>query len=108
MIFSPHSLLDLIRNGKIVRNLSDRELLTPEGVGFDLRVGSLSVIGNGSGSLKISTRRTPTTDSISADGNHCIFLYPGKTYLVSTIEEFDLPPDLAAIFFLEAHFLEAV
>lgn len=99
MIYSPHALLDLVRNGKIVRNLSDRELLTPEGVGFDLRLGSLSIIGNGSGSLRISTRRTPPNEPMTADENQCIFLSPGMTYLASTIEEFDLPPDLAATFF---------
>lgn len=99
MIYSPHSLLDLVRNGKIVRNLSDRELLTPEGVGFDLRLASLSVVGNGSGSLRIATRRTPPNELVTSDDNGCLSLSPGKTYLASTTEEFDLPPDLAATFF---------
>lgn len=99
MIFSPHSLLDLIRIGKIVRNLSDRELLTPEGFGFDLRLASLSAVGNGSGSLRVTTRRTPPDDPIKENEDNCWLLYPGKTYLASTVEEFELPPDLAATFF---------
>lgn len=99
MIYSPSALLDLVRNGQIVKNLSDRELLTPEGVGFDLRLGSLSVIGDGSGSLRVSTRRTPPVRVISADERGCVSLEPGETYLASTVEEFNLPPELAATFF---------
>ena len=99
MIYSPHSLLDLVRNGKIITNLSDRELNSPEGVGFDLRLSSLSSVGSGSGSLRTSTRRTPQNELLDADANSCFALDSGKTYLATTIEEFDLPPDMAAIFF---------
>jgi dUTP pyrophosphatase len=98
MIYSPHSLLAIVRDGKIIKNLSERELKAPEGVGFDLRLASLSVVGNGSGSLKISTRRTPASEAIALTDN-CWFLEPGRTYLASTIEEFYLPLDLAAVFF---------
>ncbi|SNX58742.1 deoxycytidine triphosphate deaminase [Nitrosomonas ureae] len=98
MIYTPQSLLATIREGKIIKNLSERELKTPEGVGFDLRLASISVVGNGRGSLKVSTRRTPDSESIKLS-NNCWFLEPGKTYLASTIEEFNLSPDLAAVFF---------
>lgn len=99
MIYSPASLLEEIRKGNIVRNLSDRELHTPEGVGFDLRIASLSVIESGSGSLKISTRRTPSAKKIPWDKNGCAQLRPNNTYLAVTCEEFELPPSLAALFF---------
>jgi dUTP pyrophosphatase len=99
MIFSPNSLLDLIRVGKIVRNLSNRELVTPEGVGFDLRIATLSAVGIGTGSLKVATRRTPSDDPIKINADNCWLLESGKTYLATTIEEFELPPDLAATFF---------
>lgn len=99
MIYTPHSLLPHIKEGRIVRNLSDRELLTPEGVGFDLRIASLSEICHESGSLKISTRRTPSHRAILVNDNNCWFLLPSKTYLVTTFEEFELPADLSAVFF---------
>jgi len=99
MIYSPHLLLELIRAGKIVRNLSDRELSTPEGVGFDLRIASLSSVSEGGGSLKISTRRTPLDEPLKANDDNCWLLSPGRTYLASTIEEFELPSDMAATFF---------
>lgn len=99
MIYSPQVLLTFIRSGKIIKNLSDRELLNPEGVGFDLRLSSLSSVGVGSGSLQTSTRRTPENDFIKANESNCFYLEPGHTYLATTIEEFDLPHDLAAVFF---------
>lgn len=99
MINSPHSLLELIHTGKIVRNLSDRELLKPEGVGFDLCLSSLSSVGSGGGSLRTATRRTPENVLIQANENNCFYLESGRTYLATTTEEFDLPSDLAAVFF---------
>lgn len=99
MIYSPYSLLEHIYTGKIIKNLSERELLTPEGVGFDLRLASLSVIGPGCGSLRVSSRRTPVDEVLVFNSDNCLLLEPGKTYLASTIEEFDLPSDLAAFFF---------
>lgn len=99
MIYSPESLLEEIRKGNIIRNLSDRELYTPEGVGFDLRIASLAVIDSGSGSLRIGTRRTPKANTIPWDKNGCAQLKPNSTYLVVTYEEFELPPNLAALFF---------
>lgn len=99
MIFSPNALLDEIRAGKIVRNLSSRELLTPEGVGFDLCVSDISEIGAGSGSLGIKNRRTPSSSKVDVSETDQIFLAPGKTYLVTTVEHFELPEGLAAVFY---------
>ena len=99
MIYSPNSLQEAVRHGKIIKNLADRELNTPEGVGFDLRLKSLACVAAGSGSLRESTRRTPESTLLAADVNQCFFLEPGKTYLASTIEEFNLPESMAALFF---------
>jgi deoxycytidine triphosphate deaminase len=99
MIYSPKSILKKIRNGEIIKHLSQREVNNPEGVGFDLQIASLSEISSDCGSLKISTRRTPSHKSIEVNSDNCWLLEPGKTYLASTKEEFDLPIDLAAIFF---------
>jgi len=90
--------MQAISEGKIIRNLSERELTRPEGVGFDLRLKSLMEISQGSGSLRVETRRTPTSLEVdAADGLYS--LLPGKCYLATTIEEFDLPSTLAALFF---------
>jgi len=98
MIQSPKKLLTLIKNNKIIRNLSERELFTPEGVGFDLRLGSLSQISAGGGYLGTDTRRTP--NSISVDPTNGVYtLIPNKVYLATTVEEFSLPSNLAADFF---------
>ncbi|WP_041413210.1 dCTP deaminase [Shewanella frigidimarina] len=99
MIYSPKSLLEEIRKGNIIRNLSERELNAPEGVGFDLRIASLSVIESGSGSLRIDTRRTPSAESILWDSNGYIKLKSNSTYLAVTCEEFELPQDMAALFY---------
>lgn len=99
MIYTPDSLLNLINEGKVVKHLSERELNTPEGVGFDLRVSNVSVLTGGGGSLRCETRRTPEVIDLNINSNGCYYLKPGEIYLVSTIEEFDLPDDLAALFY---------
>lgn len=98
MIYSPAALMQEISEGKIIRNLSQRELIQPEGVGFDLRLKNLAEICHGSGSLLVDTRRTPTSSVVEANCD-IYLLQPGKCYLATTIEEFDLPNTLAAVFF---------
>ncbi|WP_447803659.1 dCTP deaminase [Pseudomonas serbica] len=99
MIQSPMSLLELIREGKLIKNLSARELQNPEGVGFDLQLANLSRIGSGSGSLRSTTRRTPDSEFLSADNDGCFRMEPGRSYLATTIEEFDLPEGMVALFY---------
>lgn len=99
MVITPKSLLEMIHDGKIIKNLSNRELNSPEGVGFDLRLGKIAMLKSGSGSLKINTRRTPEVNNINPDTTNCFQLEPGKTYLATTIEEFELPNELAAVFY---------
>ena len=67
MIYSPHSLLKLVRDGKLIKHLAHRELTTPEGVGFDLRLAGLSRLTVGGGSLRESTRRTPASEGMIAE-----------------------------------------
>lgn len=99
MIYTPDLLLNLIKEGKVVKYLSERELESPEGVGFDLRVSSVSLLSGSGGSLKRETRRTPDVIDLRTNSDGCFYLQPGEIYLVSTIEEFDLPDDLAATFY---------
>lgn len=99
MIVSPKSLLTLIAQGKIIQNLSDRELSSPEGIGFDLTVAKVFILEQGSGSLRRDTRRTPSTTEVIHDCNGCFFLKSKEIYLVTTVEHFDLPSNLAALFY---------
>jgi deoxycytidine triphosphate deaminase len=99
LIHTPESLSHLINDGKVIKYLSERELNSPEGVGFDLRVSKVSVLTGGGGSLKCDTRRTPEIVNLNANDDGCYVLRKGEVYLVSTMEEFDLPDDLAAFFY---------
>ena len=41
MIIGVKKLLELVKEKKLVENLSERELKNPEGAGFDIRIGEL-------------------------------------------------------------------
>lgn len=58
MILGVSELLRLVREKKLVENLSERELTNPEGAGFDLRIGALYRV-NGKGFLGVTERETP-------------------------------------------------
>jgi len=44
MVLGVNKLLKLVKNKKLVENLSQRELKNPEGAGFDLRLGKVHKI----------------------------------------------------------------
>ena len=101
MIVSAYRLLEEIKLGRIIKNLDARELNSPEGVGFDLRIGTISSI-SGMGALGIETRRTGSATpvaTVNGNGNVYVRLEAGKTYLATTIEEFDLPEGLVGMFY---------
>jgi deoxycytidine triphosphate deaminase len=99
MIISPLELLPEIREGRILKNLGERDLENPEGIGFDLRLGDLSVIESGLGSLRVETRKTPPSKRINRGSSNFFHLLPETSYLATTCEAFDLPDGLAAQFF---------
>ena len=48
MILGIDKLLKLVQEENLVKNFSERELNSPEGTGFDLRIGELYILkGNG-------------------------------------------------------------
>ncbi len=92
-------LLKLVREDKLVENLSERELTNPEGAGFDLRVGEVFVLEGGEAFLGEFERYTPKVGSIAKyKENKEVILKPGDFVLVKTIEKVNLPKDVAAIF----------
>ncbi|MEK6819937.1 MAG: dCTP deaminase [Nanoarchaeota archaeon] len=94
-----NELLKLVRENKLVENLSERELTNPEGAGFDLRVGEIFIIKEGESFLGETERFTPDVKSIAKYGSSKgIILQPGDFVLVKTIEKVNLPKDIAAIF----------
>ena len=92
-------LLRLVRENKLVENLSERELTNPEGAGFDLRVGEVFRIKDGESFLGETERLTPEVESIAKYGEkNEIILKSGEFVLIKTMEKVNLPSDVAAIF----------
>ena len=88
----------------MVENLCDRELNSPEGAGFDIRLGEIFEL-EGGGFLGVEERNTPNAKSVAKHDpskteieNYFIF-EPGKYYLVKTMEKVNLPTTLSGIIF---------
>jgi len=109
MVLGVDKLLELVKEKNLVEGLCERELNSPEGAGFDLRLGELYEL-EGEGFLGIENRDTPNlkkvaeylpTEALAKEGKSDepeIFftLKPGKYYLVTTIESVNLPKNLIA------------
>jgi deoxycytidine triphosphate deaminase len=99
MILGTKKLLELVREKKLVENLSERELKNPEGAGFDLRVGELYKI-SGKGFLGIEERETPEMELVAKYQEGEIIkveLEPKIYYVLKTIETVNMPEDILAI-----------
>ena len=100
MILGVSELLRLVREKKLVENLSERELTNPEGAGFDLRIGTLYRV-KGKGLLEIEKRETPAMEEVvsySPDKNRSVSLEPNVYYVMKTIEKVNTPNDVAILF----------
>lgn len=99
MILGPEKLLKLVKTKKLVEGLSERELINPEGTGFDLRIGEVFKI-TGSAFLGETHRKTPDIKSIKIHNSKkksSIKIKPGDFFLVKTIEKINLPINLSAV-----------
>ena len=99
MFLGAEQLLKLVKENKLVSGLSERELTTPEGAGFDLRIGELYSI-KGQGFLGVTERETPEMELLAKyeEGKSLeINLEPGNYYLMKTIEQVNMPENLLAI-----------
>jgi deoxycytidine triphosphate deaminase len=100
MVLGIDKLLQLVKEKKLVENLSERELNNPEGAGFDFRIGEVYEIA-GEGFLGVEERQTPEAKLVAKYNpeEKTIFEFqPNKFYLFKTIEKVNLPEDLALIF----------
>ncbi len=106
MILGVKKLLELVKKKKLVENLSERELKTPEGAGFDIRIGELYEL-KGQGFLGIEERKTPEIRLVAKyDEKRTrpqprpkkVGLEPKTYYLMKTVEKLNLPENLLALF----------
>lgn len=99
MPIGPKILLKLVKEKKLVENLSERELTNPEGAGFDIRLGEVfGLIENKGNFLGIADRKTPEAKSLAKfkEGKEKFFSFKkSKYYLIKTIENVNLPKDIA-------------
>jgi deoxycytidine triphosphate deaminase len=101
MILGIKDLEKLVKENKLVENLCERELINPEGAGYDLRMGEVFEL-KGEGFLGIEERNTPEVTSIAkfdpSKEEHFVF-EPGKYHLIKTMEKVNLPSDISGIIF---------
>jgi deoxycytidine triphosphate deaminase len=100
MIIGPKKLLKLVKTKKIVENLSKRELTSPEGAGFDLRLGEIYQI-SGRAFLGIKERQTPKIKLFAkyqTNKTTTFTIKPGKYYLITTIEKVNTPKNIVIDF----------
>ncbi len=100
MILAVNKLLKLVKKKRLVENLSERELKSPEGAGFDLRIGELYQ-AEGKGFLGIDERKTPKIKLIAKFEKKKakkVFLEPKTYYLMKTVEKLNMPDNLLALF----------
>ncbi|MCR4276702.1 MAG: hypothetical protein NUV87_01085 [Candidatus Roizmanbacteria bacterium] len=101
MILGPKKLLQLVKKIKLVENLDKRELTTPEGAGFDIRLGEVHKLDGGKAYLGLTHRETPKVISkikYQSSKLQSITIKPGDFYLLSSIETFNIPLNLTVNF----------
>ena len=104
MIIGIKKLHELVKGQKLVENLCERELNSPEGAGFDLRFGEVYEI-EGDGFLGVEERSTPDIKLVAKnnpnkDEKDNFFVFkPGEYYLIKTMEKVSLPTNLSGIIF---------
>lgn len=101
MVVGTKQLLELVKTQELVEGLDQRELINPEGAGFDLRVDKLLIPAEPS-FLGITHRRTAEMKTIAVFRKNAkkqvIYpIRPGEFYLAKTIERVDTPENLLGI-----------
>jgi deoxycytidine triphosphate deaminase len=101
MILGPKKLLQLVKTKKLVENLDRRELTTPEGAGFDIRLGEVHKLSGGKAFLGVTHRETPNIKTVAKFNQAKVTSYtikPGEFCLMSSIETFNIPLDITVNF----------
>ena len=97
-------VMQRIEEGFLLENLGERDLTNPEGVGIDLRLGSVHKIIKGGAFIEagLGKRKGVETKEIAkfidgAKKQKFISIEPGQYYLVQTLESVNTPLDLMPI-----------
>ncbi|MBI5127183.1 hypothetical protein HZA76_01880 [Candidatus Roizmanbacteria bacterium] len=101
MILGPKKLLQLVKTKKLVENLDKRELTTPEGAGFDIRLGEIHKLDGGRAFLGVTHRETPNIKTVAKYNFNKVTSYkikPGEFVLMSSIETFNIPLNITVNF----------
>ncbi len=97
MLLGIKKLHELVEKEKLVENLCEREMNSPEGAGFDLRLDEVFSL-EGAGFLGVEERNTPEVKSMASSKNEKDFFFkPGEYHLVKTMEKVNLPTTLSGI-----------
>ncbi len=108
MIIGIDEVLKRVKEEKLIENLGKRELENPEGVGVDLRLGSVHQIIEGGAFIQgdgvkgLGSRKGVKTELLSEYKNRkrkqeWVIIKPGDYYLVSTLEIINTPKDLMPV-----------
>src|SRR3990167_11415631 len=97
MILGPKKLLQLVKKVNLVEDLAARELVNPEGAGFDLRLGELYTLQGGKAFLGEFERETPGLRLVKMyekGKRKEVVIEPGDFYIAVTIEKVNTPLDI--------------
>lgn len=100
MILGINELHRLVKEKKLVEGLCERELNSPEGAGFDLRLGGVYAL-SGAGFLGVERRKTPDAKLLASYGDcdKTNFVFKPQSYhLIKTVEKVNTPKDLLILF----------
>lgn len=101
MILGPKKLLELVKKVNLVEDLAERELTTPEGAGFDLRLGELYTLQGGKAFLGEFERETPgmrLVKTYEKGKSKEVVIKPGDFYIATTIEKVNTPLNITINF----------
>jgi len=104
MVLGVDKLLELVKKQKLVEGLCERELKNPEGAGFDLCLGKVHEI-SGHGFLGIEERDSAKSKLLyeyKKNEKQSIIIKPSESFLMTTVEEVNLPQNLTANMWLRS------
>ncbi len=100
MVLGISEIKKLIRTENLITKLSKREKFEPEGCIIDLRLDRLFKL-KGEGYIGIKDRKTPDTEEVAffkKNNLEKFIIRPKEYYLTKTVEEVNLPKNIAALF----------
>lgn len=118
MILGLDEVLKRVKEDNLIENLGDRDLNNPEGVGLDLRLGTVNKIIEGGafigadGKTGLGKRKGVKTEEIAKFNQDSkrqayFIVKPGEYYLVQTVEKVNTPQDLMPVIYTRSSLFRA-